>query len=314
MSGIVTLGESMGLIRSSEPGRLSLQRSAALGFGGSESNVAIGLRRLGVETTWIGRVGDDSIGELIVRELRAEDVRVQATVDTDASTGLMLKERRLPGASAVWYYRSGSAGSRLSADDLDASSIETSDLLHISGITAALSSSARGAIDRAVDVATAAAVPISFDLNYRSKLWSRDEAADVYRSIVPRCDIVFAGHDEADIVVGETADPAEAARRLRTLGAKEAVIKLGGRGSLSLSDDGLFHAEAVEVEVIDTVGAGDAFVAGYLAARVCGDSPHARLALASITGAFACTVAGDWEGAPRRDELPMVSAAEPVVR
>ena len=120
---VVALGESLGLLVASRIGRLELVPTMDLGFGGAESNVAIGLARLGAPATWMGRLGADALGRLIERQLRAEGVTVASTHDPEAPTALMLKERPSAGASAVTYYRAGSAGSRLAPEHLDLISI-----------------------------------------------------------------------------------------------------------------------------------------------------------------------------------------------
>jgi len=124
---------------------------------------------------------------------------------------------------------------------------------------------------------------------------------------------VFAGDDEAAIAVG-AGEPEELARRIAALGPSQAVIKLGADGAVALIDGTFFRHAAVPVDAIDTVGAGDAFVAGYLAELVSGSGPQDRLKTAAATGAFACLVPGDWEGFPRRHELPMLQTREPVSR
>ena len=111
---VVTLGETMALIRATHPGPLQHASEMTLGMGGSESNFAIALRRLGTTVTWVGRVGVDSFGEYIRRELTAEQVDACIVADSTAPTGLMIKERRTASTQKVWYYRAGSAGSRLS--------------------------------------------------------------------------------------------------------------------------------------------------------------------------------------------------------
>ncbi|GAP60075.1 2-dehydro-3-deoxygluconokinase [Arthrobacter sp. Hiyo1] len=136
---VVTLGETMALMASDKAGPLAHASTMSLGIGGSESNVAIGLQRLGVQAVWCSRIGADSLGQLVEREIRAEGVVVHVTVDDDAPTGLMVKERRTPTAQKVAYYRSGSAGSRIAPDDVDERLIAGAALLHVSGITPALS-------------------------------------------------------------------------------------------------------------------------------------------------------------------------------
>jgi 2-dehydro-3-deoxygluconokinase len=311
---LVTIGETMGLLGADVVGPLAHVPTMSLGIGGSESNVAIGVQRLGGDAVWCGRVGDDSIGALVRREIQAEGVTARVVVDPDAPTGLMLKERRTATSQKVAYYRALSAGSRLTSDDLDAELIAHASVLHLSGITPALSETAAAAVFEAIRIARASGVTISFDLNFRSKLWSTDAAAATYSRIVPLVDVVFAGDDEAAILVGESSDPAELAARLAALGPSQAVIKRGHLGAVALVDGEVVVQPAVPIVPVDTVGAGDAFVAGYLAELMLGSSPAERLQLAALTGAFACLSPGDWEGLPRRDELHLLHAAESVTR
>ena len=310
---VLTFGETMALMRTDQVGPLAHASTLSLGIGGSESNVAIGLQRLGVQAVWCGRVGADSLGALVEREIRAEGVDVRATVDHFAPTGLMIKERRTPATQRVSYYRSGSAGSRITPEDINEKLVSGAALLHVTGITPALSTQAESTLRYAVNAARAHGVTVSFDLNYRGNLWSPEAARSVYRDIIPLADVVFAGDDEAAIAVG-AGDPEELARRISALGPSQAVIKLGADGSLALIDGTVFRQAAVAVDTVDTVGAGDAFVAGYLAELVAAREPQDRLITATTTGAFACLVPGDWEGLPRRHELPMLQTREPVSR
>ena len=310
---VLTFGETMALMRADHIGPLAHASTMSLGIGGSESNVAIGLQRLGVQAVWCGRVGADSLGQLVEREIRAEGVDARIAVDPSAPTGLMIKERRTPATQRVSYYRAGSAGSRITPADVDAQLISDAALLHVSGITPALSPQAEATLRYAIDTARAAGVPVSFDLNFRGNLWSPEGAGSVYRDIIPLVDVVFAGDDEAAIAVGP-GEAKELARRLAALGPRQAVIKLGANGALALVNGELYSQPAVPVEALDTVGAGDAFVAGYLAEFITGLDPAERLRTGAATGAFACLVPGDWEGAPRRHELTLLASKEPVNR
>ncbi|MEL4319405.1 sugar kinase [Leifsonia sp. YIM 134122] len=318
-SAVLTLGEGLGVLRTREIGSLAHLGDLAVGTGGAEGNVAIGLARLGTPVTWLGRVGDDGLGRRIVRELRAEGVTVVAPVDTTAATGLLIKESPSAGRTAVTYYRAGSAGSRLRPTDLDAVDIADFALLHITGITPALSPTARATIDAVLDRATDAGITVSFDVNHRSTLWAGagggEHAAETYRSLAGRSSIVFAGADEAALLTGHAPDDPEAlARALAELGPEEVVVKLGERGALTLCDGELTRRAAVSVPVVDTVGAGDAFVAGYLAELLRGGSVTDRLDLAVRTGAAVCLHPGDWEGFPSRAELERPDGADPVSR
>lgn len=313
MSGVVTLGETMGLFTASTPGALAHVDTFRLGIGGAESNVAIGLARLGASAAWIGRVGSDEIGDLVRRELRAEGVDVVAIADAAAATGVMVKSRRTPQQSRVTYYRTASAGSRLSPDDLDPHRIAAADVLHVTGITAALSESAAAALDRALDLAHDAGVPVSFDVNHRAALWAADRAAPAYRTVAARATIVFAGLEEAAMLVpGGSAS--ELARGIAALGATQVVVKLGADGCHALIDGEAVDVPAIPVDAVDTVGAGDAFVAGYLAELLAGSLPRARLDVAVRAGAFACLGVGDWESLPTRADLERLGRDDPVER
>ena len=311
MTGVVTLGETMGLFSAGGQGTAGDQFQ--LRIGGAESNVAIGLVRLGVGATWIGRVGADVAGDLVLRELRAEAVEARAIIDPSAPTGLMVKTRPYGSVTRVDYHRRGSAGSLLGPADVDAELVRESDLLHITGITPALSPSAAAAIDYAVDVAVAAGIPVSFDVNHRAKLWSGREAAAVYRRLAARADVLFAGEDEGALLV-DGSTPQELALRIADLGPAQVVIKRGAAGSVALIDGELFEVPAVPVAAVDTVGAGDAFAAGYLAELIAGLAPAERLATATRAGAFACLGHGDWESLPRRADLDLPGTIDPVLR
>lgn len=312
---VVTLGETMALVRTTEIGSLRHAHGMALGIGGAETNVAIGLARLGVAVSWLGRVGDDSLGERVVREIRAEGVDARAVVDADAPTGLMVKERPSAASTAVHYYRAGSAGSRVSGSDLPDGWIEEASLLHVTGITPLLSSTARDAVLGAVERARAAGVTVSFDINYRSALATAAVAGSVLREIAERADIVFGSEDEFTILY-PGASAAEAAALLRDAGCATTVLKRGPAGATVFGGDAVVEASGFPIDAVDTVGAGDAFVAGYLSAMLEGLDIDVALHRANACGAMACLTPGDWEAAPTRRDLArfLDGDADPVRR
>lgn len=312
---VVTLGETMALVRTSEIGSLRHAHGLTLGIGGAETNVAIGLARLGVPVSWLGRVGDDSLGERVAREIRAEGVDVRAMTDPDAATGLMVKERPSASSTAVHYYRAGSAGSRVAASDLPDGWVEGASLLHVTGITPLLSSTARAAVLAAVERARGAAVTVSFDINYRSALAPADAAGPVLREIAERADIVFGGEDEFAILYPD-ASAADAARLLRDAGCATTVLKQGPAGATVFAGDAVVESSGFAIDVIDTVGAGDAFVAGYLSGLLDDLGAAEILRRANACGAMACLVPGDWEAAPTRSDLArfLDGDADPVRR
>jgi 2-dehydro-3-deoxygluconokinase len=219
-----------------------------------------------------------------------------------AYTGLMVRHRRTGALTTVDYHRAGSAGSRLGPADVPVDVLRSAGVLHVTGITPALSDSARATVEHAVELAREAGVPVSFDLNYRSALWPADRAAAVCRDLAARADLVFASDDEAELL-GLHGEPADLARGLAGLGGGHAVVKLGERGAVAAIDGRVHVVDPVPVQAVDPVGAGDAFVAGYLAETLAGRPVPERLATAAACGAFAVTVPGDWEGLPSRDEL-----------
>lgn len=301
---VATVGEALGVLRAPNIGSLSHTTSLDLGTGGAEANFAIGLARLGVRSTWLGRLGNDGLGRRIARELRAEGVEAMPIFDDVAPTGLLLKETPRPGHTMVSYYRGESAGRQLTVEDVARLDLSGVDLLHVTGITLSLSATAALAVESLVERAAAQNVPISFDINHRSKLWSAEQAAPKYRWIADRASFIFGGQDELAILTGEQfGSPEELGRAVSDNHHAETIVKLGEKGAGAWSDDTWHLRDAVKVEVVDTVGAGDAFAAGYIVERLGGASIDSALALATRTGAAACAHPGDWEGAPYLHDL-----------
>jgi 2-dehydro-3-deoxygluconokinase len=303
--GLVTLGETMVLLSQREVGRLRHATSLSVGIGGAESNVAIGVARLGTPATWVGRVGADELGELVVSRIRGEGVRVFADYDSEVPTALMVKERRTAALTRVHYYRAGGPGSRFRPEDLPDEAFTGAGVLHLSGITSALGPSAHQTVLAAVARARALGMTVSLDINYRAALWSPAEAGETLRDLAGAADVLFAGDDEAQML-GAAGTPDQLAEQLSALGARQVVVKLGARGAVALVDGRRLVAEPLPVEAVDSVGAGDAFVAGYLSELLAGAAPEDRLATAAACGAFAVTSPGDWEGLPTRADLALL--------
>jgi 2-dehydro-3-deoxygluconokinase len=311
--GLVTLGETMAALSAPGVGPLRHHRHLDLHVGGAESNVAIGAVRLGGAAAWIGRVGDDELGDLVLTQLRGEGVDISGAVrDPDAPTGLMIESRRTESVSRVAYYRKGSAGSRLVPGDVPAHVVRGARVLHVTGITTALSAGARAATFAAVEEARGAGVPVSLDVNYRSALWPPEEAAAVLRELAVRADLLFAGDGETDLL-GASGEPAEVAAKIAGLGPAIVVVKLGARGAVACAEGRVLDVPPRPVTAVDPVGAGDAFVAGYLAELLNGAAVEQCLATAASCGAFAVTVPGHWEGLPSRRELSLLGAERGTV-
>ena len=264
------------------------------------------MARLGHQAAWIGVTGADEPGELVRRTLRAEGVDLRwSRVDPTAPTGLILFENRVADINRVTYHRAGSAGSRLGPADVtpafDAPGPPPR-LLHVTGITCALGVEPYQAVVEAVRRARVAGSTICLDVNHRNRLWSVAEAAAALRPLLPSIDLVVASDDELAVLTDAT-DPAPA---LLSAGVTEVVVKHGAGGATSHSATGAIHRPARTVPVVDTVGAGDAFVAGLLSGWLDGVDVPARLDRAVTTGAFAVATRGDWEGLPDRAELALL--------
>jgi 2-dehydro-3-deoxygluconokinase len=313
---VVTLGETMAVLAPERVGPLRAATSGRLTVAGAESTVAIGVCRLGGTARWVGSLGEDELGELVIARLRAEGVDVRAERRT-AATGLMIKERRTAATTRVHYYRAGLAGSQLAADQVNAAVLGESRWLHVTGITPALSPSAAEAVEAAVDAAVAAGTKVSFDVNHRTRLWSSDEAAGPLRGLAERADVVFATRSEAELLTGRpTRDDAAAVRQLADVTAGTVVLKRGDQGVLALEAGTRRSLEqaAYPVTVIDPVGAGDAFVAGYLAEASREGTLEACLRLGAAVAAVAISCDGDWEGLPTREEVQALFDADDIVR
>lgn len=299
---LVTMGETLAALSSRRPRPLRHATSLDLSIGGAESNAAIAAARLGVRTAWVGRVGDDEFGRMVVRELTGEGIDVRAVVDEEHPTAVMLKSHRTSSRMTVDYYRKKSAGSHLCVEDLDLDLIRAASVFHVSAITPALSSSARDAVHLAISVAKEAGVTVSIDLNYRAALWTPVQASPEFQALAATADVVFATVQEAQITVpGST--PEELGARLSALGAGEVVIKLGAQGAVCWERGIVTAVAPFPAVAIDDVGAGDAFAAGYLTSLITGGNVEQRLEWAAALGSWAVSTEGDWEGAPSLKEL-----------
>ncbi|MDX3748819.1 sugar kinase [Streptomyces sp. AK08-02] len=304
---VVTFGETMAAMRAH--GAMRLGGSLDLSVAGAESNVAIGLARLGHRARWAGRVGADELGALVLRTLRAEGVDIEHAVTDDAGrpTGLLLTEPRLGTLTRVSYYRTGSAGSAVSPADALSALAAGARVLHLTGITPALGASAAEAALAAAEAAHDAGITVCLDVNYRSRLWTTDQARTTLRPLLDRTDLLIASEDELPLMPARSgATESEAVRAILAAGVDEVVVKRGGRGATSFTADGATDRAARQVDAVDLVGAGDAFVAGYLSGVLDGADVTARLHRAVTTAAFAVATRGDWEGLPTRDELGLL--------
>jgi 2-dehydro-3-deoxygluconokinase len=302
MPEVVTAGETMILGVPAMPGRLRHAAGLELKIGGAESNLAIALSRLGVSAGWVSYLSADEPGQIVLDRIRAEGVDTSRVRRLEgASTGLYLREK-VGTEVRVYYYRWGSAASKMDPEAFDPDYLRGAAFLHLTGITPALSADCRAFVLWAAQQARASEARVSFDVNYRSKLWSAAEAKGFTEEMLPLVDLLFVGDEEAQALWGR--DDEEFLRELaEEARVQEVVLKRGERGSLVLAEGEVLEQPAFSTDEVDPIGAGDAFNAGYLAGHLWGLGPEERLRTANAMGALSVATLGDYEGLPGREEL-----------
>ncbi len=304
MVEVITLGETMVMFSPEQNGPLRYVQRFQKRIAGSESNVAIGLVRLGHPSGWISRVGNDEFGQFLLREIKGEGVDVSGTkIDSSAPTGLMFKEIQEGRETRVVYYRKDSAASYLAPEDLPEEYFRHAGLLHLTGITPALSESCFETIQAAIRLARKNGLMISFDPNLRLKLWTEAQAKKILSGIWKQADIVLSGLDEAQLLLG-SEEPEVLMDKFLEQGAKIVALKAGPMETWVASPDKRYKVPAFQIKsVIDPIGAGDAFAAGFLAGLLEKRSLDECAKLANAMGAMAVMSSGDFEGLPTRNEL-----------
>ncbi len=308
---VVTFGEAMALFQPLGDKNLAHAPLLTKSVAGAESNLAIALSRLGKKTRWISRVGNDPFGDIVLKAIAGEGVDVsQVERDESAPTGIFFRQIHAHFGPQVFYFRSNSAASKISATDVQESWFSGARHLHVSGITPALSASCREATFAALKMAKDMGLSISFDPNLRRKLWSENDARETLLAMLPLCDIFLPGHEEAEFLLG-SGTPHDLARECLQRGPRLVIMKLGESGSLGAAQDEIVEAAPFAIaRVVDPIGAGDAFAAGFLSAWLDEFPLHKCLSRANLTGALATQFHGDWEGLPTLAEVEQIEAGQ----
>lgn len=273
---VVCLGETMALVAPDPPAPLAVADRFVLSHAGAESNVAATLARLGTRARWCSRLGDDPFGRRILADLGAIGVDTSLVRLGVQRTGVMFKDP--DGASTtVRYYRDSSAASAMDDSDGERALAAAPDVVHLTGITPALSPSCAGMIEHVLQLASASATQVSFDVNHRPALWpDHATAAAVLLRLAQRSDIVLVGLDEAAVLWGtRTADDVRALLDQPQV----LVVKDSDRSASSFEAGRRAEVPAPSVEVVEAVGAGDAFAGGWLHARLAGADAEDALRL-----------------------------------
>lgn len=295
---VIALGETM-LSFVARDGTVESANEFLATHGGAETNALVELARRGLRTAWVSRLGDDPAGHRIHAALSAEGVDLRwVRTDDERPTGLMVRDT----VGNVRYWRAGSAASALSPSDLDEVPVGDARAVLVTGITAMLGPAPQAA---AIAFLERARGLRAVDPNLRTGLWGSDRPRELLHPLLARCDVLLGGESELSVLVG--GDGEAAARRAGALGPREVVVKRGADGAAVLDRDGIWHVMPAPARTeIDPVGAGDAFNAGYLAARLAGVACLDALRAGCDAGAAAAGTFGDVSPAPA--PLPAVDA------
>jgi len=314
---LVGLGEVMLRLAARPPQRLDQATALDVQIGGTEANVAAACARLGLRTAVISALpSEHAWGDRTVRELTGHGVDCAGVLRPPGQRmGLYFIEYGVaPRPVRILYDRRDSAFSRLQPEDVDWSLVRGARLAHLTGVTAALGANLRAVVRRAVDEAAAAQVPVSFDVNYRSRLWSPKEARDFLAEVLPRVRYLFIGADDAATVFELAGEPERVLEGMRRLAPSATIaLTLGEAGSAVLTPAGVRRpSRRYAVTVVDRVGAGDAFAAGFLWATLIGRDAQQAVDAATALAALKCTIWGDVSlvSRPELEELLATDSTE----
>ncbi len=303
---VVTFGEALALLVAGQAGPLERAHTFHKRTAGAETNVAIGLARLGFGVAWASRLGADATGRYLLATMQAEGIDCShVTIDPAHGSGLMFKAQSEGGSDpAIEYHRRGSAASHMGAADIDKAWLTSARHLHATGVFAGVSGSTLALMRSAMEMMRAAGRSVSFDPNLRPALWASEAAMrDAINELAARADWVLPGIEEGRLLSGEST-PEGIARFYRDRGARLVVVKLGKDGAYFDGDAGSGFVAGLPVEkVIDTVGAGDGFAVGVISGLLDGLSVAEAVRRGAWIGARAVQVVGDSEGLPTRAEL-----------
>lgn len=325
----VTFGETMVQYNAGYTGPYRESTDYLKDCAGAESNVAVNIGKLNipnVETTWISRLGDDEAGSLILRELGGR-VGVSAPQYSGEYTGLSYLNHHEDGKHIKTYLRNGSAASRITFEEVSPH-LEGCDLLHVTGITPALSKTCQDTVFQTLHYTASTRIPVSFDLNYREPLWDPLDARPVFEEMLRMSSIFKLGYDEAEMIWGRGWSAEQYARHFQNLNRGLAIVTLGSDGALAFDGSTAISEVGLDVKVVDPVGAGDAFVAGLLGGIMQNSKPrkfldleafarlpHLRAALriANVCGAMTCTRRGDTASMPTMDGVEKFLSNDGIV-
>jgi 2-dehydro-3-deoxygluconokinase len=291
MSEILTLGETMLRLAPEGGERLETATSLGLRTAGAESNVAIAASRLGVETAWISKLPASPLGRRVLSDVKRHGVTPLVRWTEDARQGVyFIEQGGEPRGIDVIYDRENAAVSTLQLDEELRDRLRSAAVFFTTGITPALSET----LFETTQAALQTAATTAFDLNYRAKLWRREEARSAYERLLPEVDLLFAPERDTREILGVEGDAVSIATSVRDrFDCELMVLTRGAEGAVAITPDGVVEQAAFEAETVDPIGTGDAFVGAFLSRYVQNDPVETALEWAAATAAAKRTMSGD---------------------
>ncbi|MEQ6376730.1 sugar kinase [Bacillaceae bacterium S4-13-56] len=304
MNDVITIGEAMIAFNPGSTGPMKFVNNFEKKVGGAELNLAIGCARLGLKAGYISRLGNDEFGKYIQTFARGEGIDIsQVKLVNGYPTSVNFKEIMEDGSVRTFFYRDKSPVLSMTPDDLDEEYFKNAKILHLTGIFPAINPKNMEIIERAISLAKKYNLKISFDPNIRLRMWSKSEARECLLKILPHVDILLAGDEEMDIIIGEK-DPQKIVEAIKEMDISYIAIKQGEKGSVGYFNGQYVEAPPVKAsKVVDTVGAGDGFNSGIIYGILNNWSLEKTLEFANTIGSMVVSVKGDNEGLPYYEDV-----------
>ena len=297
MPDIYSLGEVLVAFIAKDVDSVESAREFILAVVGAEANVAVGATRLGLNVALQSRVGCDQLGSTVLSFLESESLSTELIYRGGSFTGALVRNQGDTMPISVDYLRAGSAASRMEPADIDVEKLAQSKGLHVTGITCAISDSAKDTVRTALQLAHNEGVKVCFDLNIRKKLWSESQARSSILPLLPNVDLLVGGISEYETIFAK-GNPEENLEAAIAIGIVSAVMTDGPGTVRVLEKEGRYEFTPNKVKTVDPVGSGDAFVSGLLSGLVGGLTFREAVAQGSVSGSRVASNFGDWMGLP----------------
>ena len=320
MQKFITFGETMVQYNAEYTGSFDPEKRYFPDVAGAESNVAINLSKLTrnhAEIFWVSRLGRDDSGRLI-QKILSQHINIDAPICFGEKTGISYLNHHANGQHVKTYFRKGSAASEIPFEQVK-KHLKKADMLHITGITPALSNTNLETVVKSLEFCDEMDIPVCLDVNYREQLWNPTEAKNTLEKLLPFISIFKVGHDEAETIWQLNLSAEDYAANFYKKTGTLTIVTDGESGAVLFNGTNYIREPSIEIEVIDPVGAGDAFVAGFLGTLIRQNIPlrdflkakhegqieslTKALRVGNICGALTCTKKGDTAAMPTLSEI-----------